>query len=197
MFLCESIQIWGLRRLSFTLLDREIGVPTAEYGRSLVVQCLDPHLEEQMCRAFRPLHRLPLAEALADHLIDGRFHKAGADALALPVALAIIGNESLVVLDVGVEFLNGFQELAGDTVPEAYGQNTRNCFYGIVYASASEACTSGPLPAEPCTSHLLSHVIIGVLHRQVFCVSDVVQLCVGGDEDKLADTTSRQLSMDD
>jgi hypothetical protein len=29
----ESIQIWGLRRLSFTLLDREIGVPTAEYGR--------------------------------------------------------------------------------------------------------------------------------------------------------------------
>jgi hypothetical protein len=27
----ESIQIWGLRRLSFTLLDREIGVPTAEY----------------------------------------------------------------------------------------------------------------------------------------------------------------------
>ena len=29
----ESIQIWGLRRLSFTLLDREIWVPTAEYGR--------------------------------------------------------------------------------------------------------------------------------------------------------------------
>jgi len=29
----ESIQIWGLRRLRFTLLDREIGVPTAEYGR--------------------------------------------------------------------------------------------------------------------------------------------------------------------
>src|SRR6266850_3119959 len=78
-----------------------------------------------------------------------------------------------------------------------YGQNTRNCFYGIVYASASEACTSGPLPAEPCTSHLLSHVIIGVLHRQVFCVSDVVQLCVGGDEDELADSTGRQLSMDD
>jgi hypothetical protein len=29
----ESIQIWGLRCPSFILLDREIGVPTAEYGR--------------------------------------------------------------------------------------------------------------------------------------------------------------------
>jgi hypothetical protein len=27
----ESIQIWGLRRPSFILLDREIGVPTTEY----------------------------------------------------------------------------------------------------------------------------------------------------------------------
>jgi hypothetical protein len=29
----ESMQIWGLRRPSFILLDREIGIPTAEYGR--------------------------------------------------------------------------------------------------------------------------------------------------------------------
>jgi hypothetical protein len=70
-------------------------------------------------------------------------------------------------------------------------------FYGIVHASASEACTGRPRPAEPCTSHLSSHVIIRVLHRQVFCVSDVVQLSVGGDEDELADSTGRQLSMDD
>jgi hypothetical protein len=28
----ESIQIWGLRRPSFILLDRENGVPTAEYA---------------------------------------------------------------------------------------------------------------------------------------------------------------------
>lgn len=33
LLLDESIQIWGLSRLSFTVLDREIGVPTAEYGR--------------------------------------------------------------------------------------------------------------------------------------------------------------------
>jgi hypothetical protein len=34
---------------------------------------------------------LLLAEALADHLIDGRFHKAGANPLSSPIALPIIG----------------------------------------------------------------------------------------------------------
>ena len=70
-------------------------------------------------------------------------------------------------------------------------------FYDTVQASVSEACTGRPRPAKPCTSHLSSHVIIRVLHRQVFCVSDVVQLHVGGDEDELADSAGRQLSMDD
>jgi hypothetical protein len=70
-------------------------------------------------------------------------------------------------------------------------------FYDTVHASVSEACTGRPRPAKPCASHLSSHVIIRVLHRQVLCVSDVVQLHVGGDEDELADSTGRQLSMDD
>jgi hypothetical protein len=43
--------------------------------------------------ALRPLHLLFLTEALADHLIHRRFDKAGADAFALTIALAIIGNE--------------------------------------------------------------------------------------------------------
>jgi hypothetical protein len=71
-----------------------------------------------MCRAFRPLHLLLLTETPTDHLLDGRFHNAGADALALPLALAIMGNEPLVVLAVGVEFrvlpLEGEQTLADD-----------------------------------------------------------------------------------
>jgi hypothetical protein len=45
-----------------------------------------------------------LTEMPTDHLLDRRFHNAGADALALPLALAIMGNELLVVLAVGVEF---------------------------------------------------------------------------------------------
>ena len=95
-----------------------IGVPTAEYGRALVGQGLDPPLEEQMCRACRPLPLLWLTATLADHLIDGRFHSAGAEALALPVALAIRGNDSWVVLEGGVACRAGSQKLAGDTVPE-------------------------------------------------------------------------------
>jgi hypothetical protein len=54
---------------------------------------------------FCPLHLLAFAEALADHLIDRGFHKARADAFAVPVAVAIVRNEAFIVLNVGVEFL--------------------------------------------------------------------------------------------
>jgi len=51
-----------------------------------------------MCGTFRPLHLLFLTETLTHHLIDGRFHKAGADALPVTVALAIVRNETLIIL---------------------------------------------------------------------------------------------------
>ena len=41
-----------------------------------------------MCAACGPGHLLLFAEALADHLIHGRFHNTGADPFAVPVALA-------------------------------------------------------------------------------------------------------------
>jgi hypothetical protein len=63
-----------------------------------------------MRSAFRPLPLLAFAEALADHLIYRRFHKARADAFAVPVALAVIWNEATIVLNVGVKLLHGFQE---------------------------------------------------------------------------------------
>ena len=40
-----------------------------------------------MSTARRPGHRWLLAEALADHLMDGRFHNAGANPLSSPLAL--------------------------------------------------------------------------------------------------------------
>jgi hypothetical protein len=55
-----------------------------------------------MCCVFRPLHLLFLTEAFTHDLIASRFHKAGADPFALPVALAVIRNEPFVVLDIGV-----------------------------------------------------------------------------------------------
>jgi hypothetical protein len=59
-----------------------------------------------MRSAFRPLPLLAFAEALADHLIYRRFHKARADAFAVPVALAVIWNEATIVLNVGVKLLH-------------------------------------------------------------------------------------------
>jgi len=78
-----------------------------------VVERLDPHLEQQMGRVFRPLHLLLLAEALADHLVHGGFDKAGADPLSGAVALTIVGNEALIVCDVRMELLHRFVELPG------------------------------------------------------------------------------------
>ena len=40
-------------------------------------------------------------------------------------------------------------------------------------------------------------MIIGVLHRQVFCLSHIVQIGVGRDEDESAGTIGSQLSLDD
>jgi hypothetical protein len=65
-----------------------------------------------MCGAFRPLHRLFLTEPLTHHLIDGRFHKAGADAFPVTVALAIVRNEPLIMLDIGMELLDGFEQFS-------------------------------------------------------------------------------------
>src|SRR6266478_3792026 len=53
------------------------------------------------------------AEALADHLIARRFHKAGAHPLSSPIAPPIVRNEPLVVLNIRVELLHGFQALSG------------------------------------------------------------------------------------
>jgi hypothetical protein len=43
-----------------------------------------------------PLHLLLAAEAFAHHLIHSRFHKAGADPLAVTIPLSIIGNEGAI-----------------------------------------------------------------------------------------------------
>ena len=59
-----------------------------------------------------PLHLLLLAEALADHLVARRLDKAGADALARAIALAIVGDEGAIPLNLGVELLHSLEEFA-------------------------------------------------------------------------------------
>jgi hypothetical protein len=54
---------------------------------------------------------LLLAEAFADDLIDRGFDKPGADPFPAAVALAVIGDEALIVGDIRVELLHSFQGL--------------------------------------------------------------------------------------
>jgi hypothetical protein len=53
-----------------------------------------------------PLHLLPLGKAFGDDGVHGGFDKACADPVALAIALAVVGNERLIVGNVGVEFFD-------------------------------------------------------------------------------------------
>ena len=61
-----------------------------------------------MCTFFCPLHLLLLDKAFDDHLVDGRFDKGRGDGLPITPALSVVGNQPLIVLDIGAEFLQRF-----------------------------------------------------------------------------------------
>src|SRR6266850_4789913 len=63
--------------------------------------------------AWGPAPLVLLTAALAEHLMDRGFHQARTDPFAMPVALAIIGNEALVIRARGLELLHGFAACPG------------------------------------------------------------------------------------
>jgi hypothetical protein len=69
------------------------------------------NLQQKMGAALAPPHLLLFHHPLAHHLVHSRCDKAGADALAVAIPLAIVGNKARIVPDVRVELLHGFQEL--------------------------------------------------------------------------------------
>jgi len=64
-----------------------------------------------MCPTRRPLHLLTFREALGDDLVDRRFDEPRRDPLSVAVALAVVGDQLAVVLDVGLKLLNGALQL--------------------------------------------------------------------------------------
>lgn len=54
---------------------------------------------------FCPAHLLAFDKPFADHLINCGFHKPGRDRFPVPVAITIIGNESVIGLKVVREIL--------------------------------------------------------------------------------------------
>jgi hypothetical protein len=49
-----------------------------------------------------PLHLLPLCKAFSDNVIHRRLDEARTDSISLVIALAVVGDERLIVGNVGV-----------------------------------------------------------------------------------------------
>ena len=57
----------------------EVRIPLPEGDFPIVVEHLRAYLQQQVGALGRPLHLLFFDHALADHLVDGGFDKAGTD----------------------------------------------------------------------------------------------------------------------
>ena len=69
-----------------------------------------------MGRVFHPFHLLSLTEAHTQHPIEVGLPRPRADPFAFPGALAAVGDEAFVVLDVCVELFHLFQELSSRAI---------------------------------------------------------------------------------
>jgi hypothetical protein len=107
---------WGSRRQGL-FLQLQMRIPALEHSPEFLVQGFHPHCQQQMRTPLGPLQLLLLTEALADDLVDGRLDKTGADVLPIPVALAVVGDEGAIALDISVELLYGPQELSCRAIP--------------------------------------------------------------------------------
>lgn len=66
-----------------------------------------------MCSLGRPLHLLTFHEPLAHDLMNRRFHKGCTDRVPLAIAFAEVGDERLIVANVGIELHGGAMKFGG------------------------------------------------------------------------------------
>jgi hypothetical protein len=71
----------------------------------LLIQDGSPHLQKAMRMSWSPRHLLPLHKPFADHLVDRRLDEARRDRLAMAVAVPVIHDKVLVVVEVADELL--------------------------------------------------------------------------------------------
>jgi hypothetical protein len=71
----------------------------------LLIQDGSPHLQEVMRMSQSPRHLLLFHKPLADHLVDRRLDEARRDRLAMAVAVPVIHDKVLVVVEVADELL--------------------------------------------------------------------------------------------
>src|SRR5215475_2193158 len=139
---------WGSRRQGL-FLPLEIRIPALEHRREFLIERFHPRVQEPMGTTLGPLPLLAFAEAFTDHLVARGFDNAGADALPIPVALAIIGDEGAIALDIGVELLDGPQALTCRAIIR--GGHRHIQVHGEV-SDVLEGVIDMAMPARPCES---------------------------------------------
>src|SRR5919199_161269 len=106
------------------VLEGERGVPPAEGGREVAVERPSPDLEQEVGARGRPLHRLPLGEALAEQRVDQRLDEGGGDRLAGSTPSGVIRDQVSVPPEIALEAVHRSSErrelgIAGCEVPHA------------------------------------------------------------------------------
>src|ERR1017187_8559282 len=90
-------EVGGHAALGLNLGYHRLKSPSSSSLRTLV------RAWSRRCAPRGPLHLLLLDEPSADHLVDRRLNKRGADPLALSPSLTKVWNEVAVVLDVDIK----------------------------------------------------------------------------------------------
>ncbi len=73
-------------------------MPVTERLFSFSTEYACSHLQEQVGFFRTPLHLLSLGEVFSDDGVLNRLDKASADSVSLAIALAIVGDEYLIII---------------------------------------------------------------------------------------------------
>src|SRR3989442_3622786 len=105
-------------------------IPLAERRLPFTVQHAGADLQQQVSPPLAPSHLLLLHHTLAHHVVHRRLDKAGADALAGAIALAIVRDETAITFDIRGKFLHCLAQLPCGGVVALVGGGFEIAFHG-------------------------------------------------------------------
>jgi len=109
----ESIRFRGLGSFLNWLFfgsRPEAWIPAPKDLLPLFIQHVRTYLQQQVRAAFCPLYLLVLHHAFAHNLIHGGLHKTECDPFAVAITLALVRNERLIALHIGVQVFDLLQK---------------------------------------------------------------------------------------
>ncbi|TDN57989.1 hypothetical protein B0G77_8848 [Paraburkholderia sp. BL10I2N1] len=98
---------------------------------------------EGLDMSWSPRHLLPFHKALADHLVDRRFDEARRDRLAMTVAVPVVHDRALVVLEIADEFLQWTASSRKSGLPTNILAGRSKCLSLLVRHGCRSVCVVG------------------------------------------------------